>query len=295
MFFVQWVSCDSIEVRPGDPTMDSVTSVARKLGLVLLRVERSSGGDSEGPGCHELDFDTEVAQYRAAFAHLVTHPTVDRDRVVVWGSSLGSFVAPFVARDQRIAGLAVGGGGALPYFERMLTFDRIRLERDEIDPRTVQDEMARRVRFHYRYLLERKDPADIERADPQLKGVWGRILGTGDGVHYGRPFAYHQQAAGHNITAAWLDIRAPVLVTYAAFDQFEGEHGHRLIERTLNRRRPGQVTYVRLRNMGHSRRIYPNEYAAHRWDRSTQVSGAPIAAETMVRWLQDRVGLQPPS
>ena len=289
LFFVQWVSCSSIELSPGGATGDIMTSVTRALGLVLLRVERASNGDSEGPGCHALDFDTEVAHYREAFDRLTRHRKVDRSNVVVWGSSLGSVTAPFVVENKRIAGLVVGGGGALSYLERMITFDRIRLERDEGDPAEIDREMRRRVRFHYEYLLRGRDPQAIEAAEQDLKGVWGRILGTGDGVHYGRPYAYHRQAAAKNILGQWLRVKAPVLVMYNEYDQFEAEQGHRLIARTLNRRRPGQATYVRHQKMGHSYRIYADEYAAHRWDQTQRVSGAVVASRTLIDWLRSRV------
>ncbi|MEL7369616.1 MAG: alpha/beta fold hydrolase [Myxococcota bacterium] len=284
LFFVQWVSCGTIEIEPGAPTTDMLVDVARARNMVILRMERSSNGDSEGPGCHALDFDTEVAHYRAAFDALVRHPRVDPSRVFVWGSSLGSVVAPFVVERKRIAGLIVGGGGALSYYERMITFDRIRLERAG-DPTSLQAEMRRRIRFHDQYLLGGRNPADIERSERDLKGVWSRILGTGDGVHYGRPYAYHRQAAAKNVLAQWLKIEAPVLVMYNEFDQFEAEHGHRLIARTLERLRPGQATYVRHARMGHSYWLYPDEYAAHGWDRSRRVSGASIGTSTVLRWL----------
>ena len=286
IFFVQWVACSSIEIEAGDPTTDMLMAVARAERMVVLRVERSSNGDSEGPGCHELDFDTEVAQYRAAFDRLIAHPRVDRDQVVVWGNSLGSVTAPFVVRGKTVAGLIVGGGGALHYLERMITFDRIRLEREQADPAALHLEMLRRIRFHYAYLIEGRDPKAIERKDPDLRGVWSRILGTGDGVHYGRPYAYHRQIAKKNILGEWLRIKVPVLVMYNALDQFEAEHGHRLIARTLNRRQPGQATYVRHAKMGHGQRIYPDEYAAHRWDRNQRVSGARVAARAVIDWLR---------
>ena len=194
-----------------------------------------------------------------------------------------------MVENKRIAALVVGGGGALSYLERMITFDRVRLERDEGDPAEIDREMRRRVRFHSEYLLRGRDPQAIEAADQDLKGVWGRILGTGDGVHYGRPYAYHRQAAAKNILGQWLKVKVPVLVMYNEYDQFEAEHGHRLIARTLNRRRPGQAMYVRHQKMGHSYRIYADEYAAHRWDKTKRVSGAVVASRTLIDWLRSRV------
>lgn len=287
IFFVQWVSCRSIE--DASTTMDMLWRVARERRMAVILVERSANGDSEGPGCHALDFDTEVEHYRRAFDVLTRHRRVDRDRVVMWGNSLGSVTSPLVAQGKRIAGLVVGGGGALTYLERMITFDRVRLERDDGDPRAIHAEMMRRIRFHTAYLLDGKDPQDIERERPELRGVWSRILGTGDGVHYGRPYAYHRQAAQKNLLAAWLEIRAPVLVMYGEYDQFEAEHGHRLIARVLNRARPGSARFVRHINMGHSTSIYPDEYAAHRWDASQRAPGDAVAARTVSQWLEDTV------
>ncbi|MGF1511305.1 MAG: alpha/beta fold hydrolase [Myxococcota bacterium] len=289
IFFIQWVSCDTIEASPSSPSFAMLLDVARRANMTLLRVERSSNGDSEGPACHNLDLEGEVAQYQAAFDHLVEHRWVDPDQVVVWASSLGSFLAPFVVQGRRVAGVTVHGGGAVTYLERMITFDRIRLERSTFDPRAIQEEITRRIDFHRQYLLESRDPEEIEASHPDLKGVWDRMLGTGEGTHYGRPYAYHRQAASKNVLSAWLDVAAPVLVQYGVFDQFEGPHGHRLIERMLNRIRPGQATYVRHPNMGHSFNIYPNEYSAHEWDRDTRVSGAPLGAQAVLDWLHAHI------
>ncbi|HVS01369.1 MAG TPA: PDZ domain-containing protein, partial [Thermoanaerobaculia bacterium] len=98
IFLAQWVSCDTVEVNAGGGAWsDVIRGVAERSGMVLLRVERASGGDSEGPGCHELDYDTEVAHYRHVLDQLSRHPWVDAGRLVLWGSSLGGTVAPLLA------------------------------------------------------------------------------------------------------------------------------------------------------------------------------------------------------
>jgi dienelactone hydrolase len=78
-------------------------------------VDRAGGGDSEGPRCHELDYDTEVAHYRFALEKLRRSERLDPDRVVVFGMSLGATTAPLVARGQNVAGVIASGGGALTY------------------------------------------------------------------------------------------------------------------------------------------------------------------------------------
>src|SRR5690349_22103231 len=60
----------------------------------------SGTGDSEGPGCDRLDYDTEVRHYREAFDQLARHPWIDPGRIVIFGSSLGSITAPFIAEGK---------------------------------------------------------------------------------------------------------------------------------------------------------------------------------------------------
>ena len=75
--------------------------VALAANFALIRVERSGTGASEGDGCDTLDYETEVRHYREAFDQLQQHSWVNADQIVVLGSSLGSTVAPLVAKDKK--------------------------------------------------------------------------------------------------------------------------------------------------------------------------------------------------
>ena len=67
LFVVQWVSCGSIEFDPESGSRRMFVEAARASGRTLLRVDRSASGDSQGPECHELDYDTELAHYVEPF------------------------------------------------------------------------------------------------------------------------------------------------------------------------------------------------------------------------------------
>lgn len=289
VFFVQWVSCDTVELG-GSAVSQVMQGLAERSGMVFLRVERSASGDSEGPGCHELDYDTELAHYRFALDTLVGHPWVDRHRVVVWGESLGSTFAPQLAVGREVAGVVMVGGGAQTYIERMIQFDRIGFERGGLDPREIQERMLQHIRFHVLYLLDGEDPDAIARRHPELAGVWDRIRGTGDGVHYGRPYAYHRQAAGKDLLEAWLEVEAPVLVLYGEYDQFEYAHGHELVARMVNRLRPGSARYVGLPRTGHSFRAYPSAEDAAAWSLGQPVP--ELVLQPILEWLRDEVGIE---
>jgi dienelactone hydrolase len=263
IFFVQWVSCGSLEFRPDRPNL--LRDLAQRSGMVLIRVDRAGTGDSEGLRCERLDHDTEIAHYRAAFEHLSRHPWVDPDRIVIYGSSLGASNAPLVADSHKVAGILVQGGGALSYLERMVNFDSLQLERSgTFAPERYNVEMARRIAFEQAYLLGRQTPAQVVAAHPELAGVWESLPGTEPSGQYGRPFAWHWQLAGKNLLAAWTRVMAPVLVVYGEYDQYETQRGHRLIVDTLNALRPDSATWLEIPQADHDLDLYPDARAAYR-------------------------------
>ncbi|WFL78886.1 alpha/beta hydrolase [Altererythrobacter arenosus] len=261
LFLTQWVSCGTIKPNPARTSMEE--RVALAAGYALVRVDRAGTGDSDGPGCDKLDYDTEVRHYREAFDQLASHPWVDRQRMVVFGSSLGSTTAPLVALGKPVAGVIVQGAGALTYFERMLHFDRIELERQPVfDPLSLDREMRRRIEFQLHYLHGKLTPTEVEQRHPQLAGVWRSLRGTDEEPHYGRPFAWHWQAADKDWLAAWAQVEAPVMVVFGEYEQFESRHGHRVIVDTINRLRPGSATWLEIPQAGHDLGTYANPYDA---------------------------------
>ena len=123
--------------------------------------------------------------------------------------------------------------------------------------------MRETIAFNADYLLAGRSPEEIARTRPELGHVWASIRGTGDGVHYGRPHAWHQQAARRDFLAAWAEVEAPVLVVYGEYDQFETRHGHALIAATVNRLRPGTATFVELPGADHELEIYASAEDAY--------------------------------
>jgi pimeloyl-ACP methyl ester carboxylesterase len=263
MMLTQWVSCGSLDVPADKPSL--VRQIAERSGMVFVRVERSGTGDSEGPPCSGLDYDTEVRHYREAFDQIARHPWVDTKRIILFGSSLGATTAPLVAQGKTVAGIAVQGGGALTHLERMIHFDRLYLERSgKYSPAQIHEEMNRRIPFHVAYLLGRKTPEQVERERPELAGVWKSIRGGAEAPpHYGRPYAWHWQAASRDFLEAWSKVSAPVLVIYGEYDQFETRHGHALIADTVNRLRPGSATFIEVPRADHEIELYASAEDAY--------------------------------
>ena len=284
IFLAQWVSCGSTEFRPDRD--NELKQLATRSGLAFVRIERSGTGDSEGVPCEELDYDTELRHYREAFDQIARHPWIDGKRIVIFGSSLGATLAPLIAEGKPVAGILVQGGGAVTYLERMIGFDRLQLERSgAFRPQQIHAEMLRRIAFHQHYLVGRKTPAQIATEHPELAGVWESLLGTAPGDHYGRPFAWHWQAADKDFLSAWLKIEAPVMVVYGEFDRFETRHGHRLIVDALSAVRPGSATWLEIAGAGHDLYIYPTADAAYREEGG--VRRLELFVDPVLAWLRE--------
>ncbi|MEP0392349.1 MAG: alpha/beta hydrolase [Erythrobacter sp.] len=283
LMLTQWVSCGSI--APSPERLSEAERIALASNYALIRIDRAGTGKSEGPGCDKLDYNTEVRHYREAFDQLTQHAWVDQARVVIFGSSLGSTTAPLVAMGKPVAGVVVQGGGALTYFERMLHFDRIQLERQpDFRPEELDGEIRRRMEFHRLYLHHKMMPDQIERLRPDLRGVWQSLRGTDAAPHYGRPYAWHWQAADQNWLAAWAKVEAPVMVVFGEYEQFEQRHGHRVIVDTINRLRPGSARWLEIPQAGHGMSLYTDPYSAFLFDGG--VRQHDVLVEPVAQWLR---------
>jgi glyoxylase-like metal-dependent hydrolase (beta-lactamase superfamily II)/dienelactone hydrolase len=292
VLFVQWLSCDSIELAPD--AKDGWSVMLRRLitesGMLWQRTEKSGVGASKGTPCAQLDYETELAHHRAALRQLKARPDVDPRRIVIYGASMGSNYAPLVAAGEAVAGVIVWGGGAQTWFERMLRFERNALELGDTDPQALAGEVNARAEYFTRYLLKGEMPAQIAASDPQLGAVWSRIVGTSDTGHYGRPFAFDQQAQRQNWAGAWQRVTAPVLVLYGEYDWFESRDAARLIANIVNNRQPGSATFRELPQLDHHFMRYPSQRDAYR-EKNGKESAEP-AVRAILDWLS-QIGLRP--
>jgi dienelactone hydrolase len=292
VLFVQWLSCDSIELAPN--AQDGWSAMLRRLitesGMLWQRTEKSGVGDSQGKPCAQLDYETELAHHRAALRQLQSRPDVDPRRIVVYGASMGSNYAPLLAAGEDVAGVVVWGGGATTWFERMLRFERNALELGGTDSQALADEVKARSAYFARYLLQGETPAAIAASDPKLGEVWRRIVGTSETGHYGRPFAFHQQAQRQNWSGAWSRVRAPVLVLYGEYDWFESREAAQLIANVVNARQPGAGTFRELPQLDHHFTRYANAHDAFR-EKGGKADADP-AVQAILDWLS-KIGARP--
>jgi dienelactone hydrolase len=286
ILFVQWLSCDSIELRESaeDGWTRMLRRVARESGLVLMRTEKRGVGDSEGD-CTSLDYVTELSDHRDALAHLAGSEFVDPGRIVVFGASMGGNFAPLVAADQPVAGVITWGGGARTWFERMLAFERNRRELSDLPAERIGREMKDVEAFLHAYLIEGRSPRRIGEASPALASAWSRlILGTEGELHYGRPVAFHQQAQQQDWAAAWARVDAPALALFGEYDWYEDAAGSALAARIAARRHAERTRFRLIPRTDHHFLRYERIEDAVRGT-GGKVDEAP-AVEEILGWLK---------
>jgi dienelactone hydrolase len=288
ILFLQWLSCDSVELPADkqDGWSRMLRGLAQRSGMVMMRTEKAGVGDSEGGACERLDYETELAHHRAALAALRGSEHVDQERIVVFGASMGGNMAPLVAAGEQLAGVIVWGGGAKSWFERMLGFERRAKEQEGVPAPELDAYMRSLARYFVAYLLDRKDPATIAREQPALARIWNRMVGTGAGTHYGRPLAFHQQAAAQDWAAAWARVDAPVLALYGEYDWYEDAAAHRLVADIANRKGAGRGEFVQIPATDHHFMRYPDVRAAFREEGGAVNADAVLAV--MLEWLRKR-------
>lgn len=287
ILFVQWLSCDSIELPASSQSGWSrmMRRVAQESGLVMMRTDKRGIGDSQGGPCSKLDYETELADHRAALEKLKTSEFVDPSRIFVFGASIGGTYAPLVALGQDVAGVIVWGAGARTWFERMVVFERNFREFSEAPTATLNEEMKKVSAFLFAYLVQKKSPQQIAVENPGLKGVWEKIVGTEGDLHYGRPLAFHQQAQDQDWTGAWSQVRSPVLAFSAEYDWYEDQASAALIARIVNRNAPGKARFVVIPKTDHHFEAFPSVEAAVK-GQSGRVNEDPVVRE-IVSWLRE--------
>ena len=105
------LSCSSIETyigRRGSNWGKTIKDLVEKSNMVVIRIEKPGVGDSEGD-CSQSDFLMDLEGYRSAIRYLKSKPYVDTSKIVVYGSSMGSALAPLLANEFELAGVISDG------------------------------------------------------------------------------------------------------------------------------------------------------------------------------------------
>jgi pimeloyl-ACP methyl ester carboxylesterase len=249
IFFVGWLSCDSVEYPRGET--DGFGAIFWRLieqsGYATVRMDKPGVGESQGD-CAATDFGTELAGYQSAFEQMLKYDFIDSSRILVVGLSNGGGTSCLVAGNHPVRGYVALSSWGRTWYEHMLELERVRLSSAGTSPGDVNSGMKGFTEFYNLYLIKGQTPGQVLAAHPEWKSLW---YDTADG-QYGRPASFYQQLQGLNLGEAWGKVTAPVLVMRGTADTIMSDADARAIADNVNRVHPAMARYEEIAGADHA-------------------------------------------
>lgn len=188
IFFVGWLSCDSMEY-PDAATTDGFGVFLRRLidqsGYATVRMDKPGVGESQGD-CAKADFQDEISGWRAAFDAMSKYNFIDLDGIFVFGLSNGGGFSPLAAGSHPVRGFVSCGSWGRTWYEHMLELERRRLVKEKKSPAEVNAAVKAYVEFYALYLMKGMTPGQIITQHPEWKSLW---YDSPDGQYGGPPLS----------------------------------------------------------------------------------------------------------
>jgi len=249
IFFVGWLSCDSMEY-PDANTKDGFGILLRRLieqsGYATVRMDKPGVGESEGD-CGKADFSEELSGYQSAFDEMLKYDFIDPAKILVIGLSNGGGTSALVPRQHPVRGYIAASSWGRTWYEHMLDLERRRLMEEGKPPAEVNAAVKAFVEFYILYLMKGMTPGQIIAQHPEWKSLW---YDSPDG-QYGRPAAFYQQLQALNLGEIWQKLNEPVLVIRGTADNIMSRADSEAIARIVNQVHPGNARYLQIDDMTH--------------------------------------------
>lgn len=227
IFLVQWLSCSSIEALPDDDefTTRVLKALITQTNMVMLRIEKPGVGDSEG-NCGKTDFQMELNGLETAMKYLQTLPYVDQDRVIIYGNSLGSALAPYFVNKYNLNGLISDGTFYRSWFEHMLEIERRIKSMQGLSEVEINEQITQAyIPLYYGMLVQKKSYAEVIAENPLLQ----QYNYHGLEHMYGRHVSYYHQVQDFNFAGEWSKVKAPVRIRWGTYDWIMSETDNDMI------------------------------------------------------------------
>jgi pimeloyl-ACP methyl ester carboxylesterase len=242
MLLVGGIGCYSIDDANAafDPYRTLAHDLARR-GVIVMRIDKSGMGDSQGPACATVDFAAEARSYQAALAALRADRRVDASQVFVFGHSIGATHAPLLAAAQPVAGVIGADGAGLTWIEYDYINARRQAELAGASRAQVDATMILKAECTARVMTMREPVAQVFEQRPECAEITP-LPASQD---------YMIQLTQRNPAADWGAVSAPALIIYGDSDFLTTAADHERIAAIINEAHPGNATLSIIEDMDH--------------------------------------------
>lgn len=256
IFLIQGLSCSTIENYSGRSNnwVKVINDLVEKSEMVVMRVDKPGVGDSEGD-CGSTDFLTEISGYEAALKSLKSKSYVDTTRIIVYGNSMGSALAPYFATKFNLAGSISDGTFYKTWYEHMLEIERRILAIEGDTEAEILDKMNQYfIPLYHGMLIKKKSFEELFKEQPALKKYHRQGLNH----MYGRSMEYYHQVQDFNFARAWENIKVPVRIRWGTNDWIMSEFDNDMIIDVLTKNGHQDHQLFKYPNLDHWSTIHPS-------------------------------------
>jgi uncharacterized protein len=248
-FFIQGLQCQTLDRPMASTAVDTrLVHAMAEAGYTTIRVDKAGLGDSQGPPCESINFQTELAGYEATLQQLLSLPSVDPKRIYVFGHSMGGVMAPYLMDEGKVAGAIVYGTAVRTWFEYALENTRRQMSLSGASATEINAALQAEAKLNATVLLEKKTLGDFWAKYPQYKEENPMMTAT---TMWGRHVGFFHQLQDLNLAEAWTTAQGSVLAIHGEYDWVTSKIEHDEIAAIVNKRSPGQGTSLQLTKADH--------------------------------------------
>lgn len=265
VLFIPGYNCSSVENFPNNYN-GWLMNEWLKAGYAVVCIEKSGTGDSYGClPCTEVDMQTDIESFSLGYEYMQRLEFVDRDRLFIWGHSMGGVIAPVLARKYQPRGVMAFATVFRPWSEFLLEMHRIQYPLDGKSYTETEDLVRLLHKVYYEFFVLKKAPAELYTY-PEYTSIVAAELGyvTGSSDMWGRHWRFWQQIDSLNLAADWSKVEGKVLSIFGGMDFIQcSELEQKLIVETVNKSHPGNATYLRIDDIDHLMTVHTSWQEAH--------------------------------
>ncbi len=177
-----------------------------KAGYAVITIEKSGLGDSYNcVPCSEVDLATDIESFDAGYTYMEQLPFTDKNKLYIWGHSMGGVIAPEVAKRHNPKGVMVFGTTFRPWSEFLLEMHRVQKPLlDNLNYLQTEDFMRKIQKIYYEFFVLRRTREALLK-NPEYRDLVISELGYKEGSNdmWGRHWAFWPQIDSLNLAQSW--------------------------------------------------------------------------------------------
>lgn len=220
IYFLQGLPCYSLDnMQPLDKTKQAIDKLV-ELGHAVYIMEKGDLGDNENcPPCATMGFHVELEMYDAGYQNLLSLKEVDKDKIYLFGHSMGGTTAPILAAKYQPKGVIVYGTGFKPWSEYLIEAYLTQLQYKGADLGDLRENVEKFKPYLHQFFYTDMTAEEIAKA-PLGLATLRNLLGytANDQSSHGRHLSTFKELNQYNVAKSFSNFNNYTLAIYGECD-----------------------------------------------------------------------------